>query len=386
MLFSPDELQQIQLNDKIFIDGHYYRINNIKSFNLVKEASTEIELIKAPIRKFKFPVRRVYNILGPDTGVTGSNGNDSGGQFDDITLDDGSIGADGSGIYVNVDDGLPPTGSGNQGLVGRVAAMDGFNYYPNVSASVNIVTVTPQDLSGTRRNFSLGKNDIDFSAYHVHVLGNGNSVAGGVRQSTIIGNNNTIDSNTENIHVYGSNNSISGSVRDTFLVGGRNNTVTNVSQSLIFNPANGITISNTSNIIALNPIDDIDGTDQGRVVIGNVLLQGNQFENYENVTVGPGTITYLTGSHIDHYHHNFLWSGSNGTALVYLPDPGNPEYDGLKMYFTTGDGLTGSKSIGLAPVSGSIDGVAEKVLTTPYDGLECMVLNNNWQVIAEKKK
>ena len=102
--FDPTDLPDIQLNDKIWIDGHYYRINNIKGVNLIDPKSTEVELITAPIRQFKFPVRRIYDIEGPSGNV----------GFNDITLDDGSINPDGSGIYVNVDDGLPPTGSGNQ--------------------------------------------------------------------------------------------------------------------------------------------------------------------------------------------------------------------------------------------------------------------------------
>ena len=79
--FDPTDLPDIQLNDKIWIDGHYYRINNIKSFNLIEPASTEVELITAPIRQFKFPVRRIYDIEGPSGNV----------GYTDITLDPDSI-------------------------------------------------------------------------------------------------------------------------------------------------------------------------------------------------------------------------------------------------------------------------------------------------------
>lgn len=382
--FTPDELADIQLNDKIFIDGHYYRINNIKSFNLTNDASVQVELIKAPIRKFNFPVRRIYNLVGPSTGITGSNGNDLGGTYTDVVLDDGSIGNDGTGIYVNVDDGLPPTGSGNQGLVGRAAGMDGYTYYTNLSASVNLNPVTPQDLTGTRRNVSLGNNRIPFDAYHVQVLGNGNVINPGARNSTIIGNKNTLEYGVDNVHVYGSNNQISGSVTDTFLVGGNNNTVLNVSQSLIFNPANNITIANTNGIIALNPTEDIDGMDADRVVIGNLLIQGNQYENYETLNINPGDTIYLTGSSDINFHHHLKWVGANGTARVYLPSASLDVNNGRQMRYTTDGALSGARTIYLTPSDGLIDGAAEKVLNTPYDGLTTQVINGDWLVIQAK--
>ena len=55
---NPSEISQIKLNDKIHIDGHYYRINKISGANL-NEQSTKVELLKTPLRKLKYPRRRI---------------------------------------------------------------------------------------------------------------------------------------------------------------------------------------------------------------------------------------------------------------------------------------------------------------------------------------
>jgi len=60
IILQPDEIQNIQLNDKIFVDGHYYRINKIQGANLIEEQSTQVELLKTLPRRLKFPRRRIY--------------------------------------------------------------------------------------------------------------------------------------------------------------------------------------------------------------------------------------------------------------------------------------------------------------------------------------
>lgn len=120
VMFTPDEIKTIQLNDQIFIDGHYYRVDKISNFNLLDEQSTQVTLLKAPVRKFNFPVRRIYNIDGANNGGTGTGYGGAGGGFTDITVDPTSeLNDDGSVTYVYVDDLTAVTGSGNQLLVGR---------------------------------------------------------------------------------------------------------------------------------------------------------------------------------------------------------------------------------------------------------------------------
>lgn len=46
MYFEPYELSSLKWNEKIFLDGNYYRVNKIKGFNLVEPGLTKVELIK----------------------------------------------------------------------------------------------------------------------------------------------------------------------------------------------------------------------------------------------------------------------------------------------------------------------------------------------------
>ena len=54
LYFEPYELSQINLNDRVFIKDAYYRINKISGFNVSKRASVQVELLKAPVSRFKF--------------------------------------------------------------------------------------------------------------------------------------------------------------------------------------------------------------------------------------------------------------------------------------------------------------------------------------------
>ena len=369
--FTPNELQDIQLNDKIFIDGHYYRIDNISNFNLTDSDSVQVQLIKSPLRKFNYPKRRIFNIEGPNTGVTGSNGNGTGGTYTDLVVSDEGLGVDGSVTYVNADDGLPPTGSGNQDLVGRAAGMDNFTYTPNNEAKATWDTAPIVNNGNIRGNFSLGTNDIAYDATLVSVIGNGNVVNNNVQEVTIQGNNNEIAAYAENVTLYGNNNFVSSSVSDLFIVN-----------------ANDINIGEVTSSVILNPVSDITEEDSGRTIIGNAKLQGQQYETYVNVDVVPGGTYYLTGSSgtaLD-FHHHFRYTGANGNAQVYIPSASLAADDGLKMRFTTDGNLTGARTVTLTPSDGLIDGAAEKTLITPFDGLTVQVINSNWLVIQEKTK
>jgi len=50
VVLNPADIKDIKLNDKIFIDGHSYRINKIQGANLIQQQSTQVELIKLPTR------------------------------------------------------------------------------------------------------------------------------------------------------------------------------------------------------------------------------------------------------------------------------------------------------------------------------------------------
>ena len=364
--FDPTDLVDIQLNDKIFIEGHYYRINSIKAFDLIDPASVEVELITAPIRQFDFPVRRIWDIDGPNSEPTGQVG------YTDVTLDAGTLSPDGSGTYVYVDDFTAVTGSGNQELVGRAAAIDRFNYFPNDDGNVNVQTKTVPQGRNYGANLLLGPgNEVANNIKNAIVQGGGNTIESTNTNVSIFGNNNTIKSNNiDNVTVHGSQNTISGSSDNLFIVNSDNNTFTNVTSSVV-----------------LSPTEDVEDYESGRVIVGDLRRQGQQFESYKVLEGGPGEVYDLADGVSGYFHYHLSYTSSvNGTTDVFLPDAAVSSSKDIQYRFTTDGTLNASKTMRIRPSgSDTIDGGAEKSLTTTYDGLTTQNIEGEWIVIQEKK-
>ena len=286
----------------------------------------------------------------------------------DLSVGQGGIDLDTGRVqYVDFETNAPIT-DGN--LLAQASARDGFRFF---SGSNEVVWKIDRTEIPTR-NRNNGVNFIDERASNVQIDGSGNYVSGLAVNTTIQGDSNDLIEVGGNIQVFGNNVSASGSINGVFVV----------------NNASGSSVSIASGsegIVAFNPTQPITELDNGRTIIGNAKLEGNQYEDYFNVSVSAGSTTYLTGSQAElYFHHHFQWSGGNGTANVYIPSASLDEYDGIKMRFTTDNGLTASKIVNLIPSDGTIDGGAEKSLTTPYDGLTAQVINGEWLVIQEKAK
>ena len=342
---KPADIPNIKLNDKIFIDGHYYRINKISGANLTNEQSTKVELLKTLPRKTIYPRRR---ILTGDDGV-----------FDVYTGDTG-VEYGGGIIYKNWDDDSIFTGSID--VIDRAGNMDKLYVYSGSVSWRQIRTSIPTT------NTISGVNYIDERASNVVVNGSKNNI-GNINNSQIVGDDNYINELANNVSVYGNNVSTTGSVDNVFIV----------------NTNGAVSITDITSSVVLNPVKPITQYDSNKVIIGNELKQGAYYESYNIVNVGPATTTYLTGSaDEDRFHYHFVWVGGNGTAEVYINDASSLQYDGLQQRFTTDGSLTASKLINVAPIVGNIDGVAEKSLSTPYDGLTAQVINGEWQIIQQK--
>jgi len=351
----PDEIGDIALNDSIFIDGHYYRINKISGANLTKPQSTKVELLKTLPRKTRFPRRRVFDPIDPT-------------DYDDIVVNDGGVFPGGGVVYSDWGSGVTYTGS-----ILEAGYRDGFQVFSGSNTGNWLPNPTPIP----HDNRIVGSNYVDERVSNVDIIGNGNVVAGNIRNSSIVGNDNNIKESTRDIHIFGNNINVqstgTGSVNDLFIVSPNTTPVA---------------VTTGSNIIALNPINDINAVDANRVVIGNLKIQGSAYEDYLNVECGPGSVTYLTGSiwdNVFHFHFEYT-SSTNGTAQVFIESPFGAEVDGEQKRFTTSGDLTASKLVNIAPITGSIDGLPEKALSTPYDGLTVAVINEEWQVIQEKAK
>lgn len=356
--FTPDELKDLQLNDKIFIDGQYYRINNIKSFDLTQDCNVEVELIKRPVRQFQFPRRRVY-----DDTTSGGNG----GTYTDVTLDPGSLGADGSGVYVTVDDDLPVTGSGNQELVGRVAPLDGFTLYPdtfNPSGSVTWLSPVQESTAGFREQIVLGNNKVDFTSNNtttvgsnntieantniVNVQGVGNNVGEFSQYVNVTGDNNIIETNTQKSSILNSSTSeISGNTVLSTIIGGDDTIISASNQSVAIGQNitveggnSNIVIGNYDtqtrttkdliNTVVINPNRDLESWENlggddfdGRAYFGSNHTIGAIYRDNTPIEVYNGANVYLTGSeYANDYFYLLSWNtiSGSGTANIYLPD------------------------------------------------------------------
>ena len=346
IVLKPSDVPTIQLNDKIFIDGHYYRVNKLQA-NLARETSVEVELLKVLVRKLRFPRRRIFDIDN---------------VYTDIVAEPSTTG----GTIVNYYDYETQTPITSSVLINEAGNLDGFQTIGGVAS------FTPTETTIQSNNFVRGAgNFVDSAVNDATIVGGGNYVGSNATNAVIYGNNNNV-ANSSNATIIGSNltmGGISGSVDNAFVI--------SYSQSISIAPS-------ASNVIALLPNRDITAEDNNIVLIGNSRTIGSHYEEYNNVAVSAGSSAYITGSSLDFFHHHFEWSGGAGTANVYLPSASLAENDSLQLRLTTDSNVSATNIVNLRPSDGNIDANPEEALTTPYDGLLVQIINSNYQIIQRK--
>lgn len=435
LMFTPDEIKDIRLNDKIFIDGHYYRIDTISNFDLINEASTQVTLIKQLVRKFNYPVRRIYNIDGSRTGTTGSNGNDLGGQYNDVTIE--RLNPDGSVTYVFVDDFAAVTGSGNQLLVSRASALDGYNYISNDSGSAIWNSVPTQPTVQYRRQLSQGNNTIDYSADNINAQGFNNVVENNTNIISIHGSGNRVKDNTQYISVQGDNNTVESFANKSSIISSTRSTITErtelgtiisgedtiisgsnksiaIGQDLTIEGGNSNvvignvdttnkTVKDLVNVTAINLNKDIESIENaggdhysGIAQLGTYNQVGGMYRDYAVITGSNGGTTYLTGSDFANaYYIHLTWQGANGTHTIHLPDTSRTalsrDGNGYKreLRFFSDNSLVNNSTIFRLQPSGSdvIDGTTfSEDLKRPLDGVTIFGTPGQWFTLQRKSK
>jgi len=212
---KPSEIQNIALNDKIFIDGAYYRINRINGANLTRRDTVEVELIKIIAQELKFPRRRVR----------------VGNTTVDLVLDYNSLSIDGTGRYINNDTGNTVD---EFPAIRQVAAKDYMQLYNNAgTASVVWDYQVPIDNTNQFDQTSLGTNLVDVGASKVTAIGNSNQVKIGSETTLVIGSSNLIAENTSNIAVLGQGHTVEESVSNAQIIGGVSNAISSSDNSII---------------------------------------------------------------------------------------------------------------------------------------------------------
>jgi hypothetical protein len=397
---KPTEIQDIALNDKIFIDGAYYRINRINGANLSRRDTVEVELIKIIAQQLKFPRRRV-----------GST---------DLVLDYNSLSVTGTGLYVDLDTGAVVN---NFDTIRAVAAKDYMQLYNNAgTASVVWDYQVAIDNTNQFDQAVLGTNQVDVGASKVSALGSGNQVKAGTETSFIVGNQNFVGENTTNVTIFGEGHSVDDQAQNAQILGGASNSISGSNQSTIVG-STGATIINSDNSVSINGTNDtilqsdittainshqneviVNGS--GHTVIGLNLEGGGldllEYRNNSNwlgdtyfgealfseaktLNLGDGTSIALSDTQ---YKHDSLfllnWNGlSPGTATIELPSYVNDDYEKIIYTFKANDTFDGTTYLELEGFGGTqnIEGSTTYALSSSYDYVQIYAKSGSWLVL-----
>ena len=405
---KPTEIQNIALNDKLFIDGAYYRINRINGANLTRRDTVEVELIKILTAQYKFPKRRIFNAPG---------------DFISVVVDYNSLSIDGTGRYINVDSGAT-INDFNQ--LRQVATKDTFQLYNN--AGTGSVVWDYQELIDNTNQFGqtvLGTNKVNVGASKVNALGNNNEVKAGTETSFVVGSNNLIAENTTNVTTLGSSHTVSSLSSNAQIIGGSGNTISGSNESVIVGGTGSLFINNDWAISINGENDGIQDSDfttainshnneviingSGHAVIG-LNLEGNgldllntrsntnwlgdtyfgeaQFIVPQTLNMGDGTNIYLTGSNPGQGRHESLyilnWNGlSPGTASIELPSYTNNDYTNVVYTFKANGTFDGTTYLELNGFSGAqnIEGNTTYAFSSSFDYVQVIGTNSGWLIL-----
>ena len=314
IILKPSEIQNIQLNDKIFIDGHYYRINKINGANLVNTDSVEVELLKTAPRKIPYNGRR--RILTPRSNEPNA--------YVDAIID--SYNDDGSITYSDFETGIVIS---DQEVIAQVVGIDGKDYYTGITWDNEQYQVYNPNV------ISLGGSKYNESHTNVVAIGSGNTITDYTANSFILGDNNIINPAT---YIDDATGSYGNTVNITLIASDA--TINDSTNIVLIQPSGSRTISGSVNNVLINPINDITINDPtGSVYTGNLRNQGTADFKQGATMTGSVDITGslcvngdcwpFTGSAID-----------TGSFLI------TASYSQPNITFTKGNGSTFNLNIG----------------------------------------
>ena len=414
IFLSPNEIPDIELNNKIFIDGHYYRINKISGANVSREDSVAVELIKTLPRKLRYPRRR---IMENDIAV-------------DITVNDAEFSTSGFVVYEDFETGIDYSGS----AILPASSRDGFSVF---GSDVVWDTLKPTEARFTSQT-NIGLNEVDISSETIDTRGDNNVVQNNVQIARVEGSDNLVKNNSKFVTISGTENTIESNVNnsailqsntssiteDTTLstiIGGENTTISGSNKSVVIGQDLTVdggnsnivvgnfdttvkTVKDLINTVVINPNRDLEtwenlgGDDfSGRAYLGSYNQIGALYRETKQITVGPGDTLYFTGSDYAHdYFHLMSWSGGNGTAIVYLPESNpsnlgtNRDSNGYKRelrFFTDNTVNANDKiqitAIGTDTLDGGVGNNYE--LKKPFDGITLFApISGSWFNIQTK--
>ena len=247
IVLKPTEIPNIQLNDKIFIDGQYYRINKISGANLVNTDSIQVELLKTAPRKIPYNGRR--RVLTPRSSEPNA--------YVDAIIE--NYNEDGSITYSDFETGTIIT---DQDIITQVVGIDGNDYYAGVTWDNEEYQVYNPNI------ISLGPNKYNETLFNVVNVGSGNSITDYTANSMVLGNDNAINA-------FSADQTGSQAYTTGITIIANNATINESTNVVLIQPSGSRVISGSYNNVLVNPINDITAADDtGSVYTGNLVNQG----------------------------------------------------------------------------------------------------------------
>ena len=414
IFLKPNEIPQISLNNKIFIDGHYYRINKISGANVTREASVEVELLKTLPRKLYFPRRRITTL--DDIAI-------------DITVDDAGFTEDGYVLYEDFESGAAYTGS----ALALAATRDGFDTY-----GTDVVWNTQKPVQvkfDTQTN--IGLNRVAESSETIDTRGDGNVIENNVSTARVEGSDNTVESYARFVQVSGIENNVARSVENSSIINsntssldtgttlstiiaGNDTHISSSTNSAVIGPqltlqgggenvviGNGtdnseIEVKDLFNVTVINPnrdlnnIENLGGDDFNTYAyLGSYRRIGAVFSDYLEITGSAGgSLDMRTApAYKNTYYHFCSWTGGNGDYTIYLPSTAASPPGGIdqpigykrEMKFFSNTTLTSNTNIVLQPSgSDTIEGTTSYDIDKPLEGLTIFGTPGNWYIVQRK--
>lgn len=267
--FEPIDLFQFRVNDLVFIDGQTYLINKINGFNLLKPASTEVELIKVLYPSYNKPV---FIVEGNDDIQVPGHGDpvdDNTGHewvFEPDTGDPVRV------VPTDIVDGEP---IGVDSIKKTLIRQQGF--LPSGSTVWKEVRWDKQSVNtNIKNNLQYGVNTSGNQSANSINLGTKNEVNSETNNTIIAGNTNIVGLTNTNLNIIGNDNVIGRENNNLVYIGDNSNSGVNFfKNSIIMDIVSGSNNLNSDNvektgIFALNKGIVLEGAHSGSVVIANV--------------------------------------------------------------------------------------------------------------------
>jgi hypothetical protein len=275
IILDPIEALNLRLNDRYFIMGEYWRINQISNVDLTRKNTTTIDFIKIPGIVSKYPsrrnsVRQLFTTNDPGSSRVG-----------DITQD-------GQATYIDALTGKNVTDSN---IVNFIASKD------NLIASSSQTTATfrynnesaPKQIVDFNNSINIGNNSVKSTNSALSIIGDGNNISPSSTNLSILGNRNIFLGGTSNISISnGNNNELAGygsPLNNISIINGSNNDI----ESTLPN-----SYTPTQNIVAINVSGSTIANINNSNFIGrfqnNRTILGNLYENNTNIVYGKNVM------------------------------------------------------------------------------------------------